>query len=93
MPTDIELQDDQKQRSNGLKVSSDVIKWLLMIAFSAGMIYASIKFETQTHSDETYLKKEVFDEVQRSSDANRSELIKRLDRIEEKIDRLTEKRK
>ena len=63
----------------------DAIKWLLAIGFGAAMVYGNILYETQSHAEATYVRKDVQTQIQNQNQAS-------LDRIEKKLDRLFEQK-
>jgi len=80
----INIFDNKKSK---LALTFDIIKWLVGIAFlAAGIFYAAI-FETKSHANDTFVKKEVQEEVNKKRDGQFGSLEKTLERIENKIDR------
>jgi hypothetical protein len=49
------------------QITFDFVKWIVAIAFGAGMVYGTTKFESQDHAEKTYVKKELFEEFQKSN--------------------------
>lgn len=68
-----------------VKLSFELIKWIITVAFGAALIYSTVIYETKDHSDIIYLKKEVFFEIQSTNQRS-------LERIENKLDKLIEKK-
>ena len=46
----------------------DLIKWILGVAFGAGLFWGATTYETKAHAEETYVKKELFVEFQKNNE-------------------------
>lgn len=69
----------------------EILKWLITLVFiAAGIFYGTI-FETKTHADDTFVKKEVQAEVNKNRDRQIDNIMSALGRIEIKIDEHMEK--
>jgi hypothetical protein len=75
------------EMSGKIKLTFDVLKWIVIAAFMAGGVWASIKFESKDHSDSTYVKKELYQNEIEHNREDHDRMFKQLDRIENKIDK------
>jgi hypothetical protein len=77
--------------SKGIKITWDILKYLLGIAFAAGMAYAAINYESKSHADTTFVKKEVYQKDIEYNRMDHDRIIKSQDVILEKLDRMDRK--
>lgn len=62
----------------------DLVKFLLPVVFLAGIAYMT--FETKTGAAEQYVRKEVFQQVQKTNEDDMKDIKRYLERIERKLD-------
>jgi hypothetical protein len=66
------------------QITFEFIKWILGIVLAIGIAYGTL--ETKTHSEATYVKKEVQEALDKERDKRDSRLEAFMTRIEKKID-------